>query len=139
MKTVITARRLITPIDEIDAPVVVIEDGYIAALHSRGLKETPDSARHLDFPGLTLAPGFIDVHVHGGAGHDVMENNPSSLQAIQHHMARHGVTGYLPTTVTAAQDNILRALEHLGKAVAARDSVKNGARPLGIHLEASLR
>jgi|SRR5215831_16054365 len=135
MKTVITARRLITPTELIESPVVVIENGRIDVLLSRELKETPAGARQLDFPGLTLAPGFIDVHVHGGAGHDVMENDPSSLQAIQHHMARHGVTGYLPTTVTAPQDNILRALEHLGKAVAGGDDAKNGARPLGIHLE----
>jgi N-acetylglucosamine-6-phosphate deacetylase len=116
--------------------MVVVEDGLIASIQSRGSMEPPSGAPHLDFPGLTLAPGLIDVHVHGGAGHDVMENNPSALHAIQRHMARHGVTSYLPTTVTAPLDNILRALEHLGKAITAnRDGLKNGARPLGIHLE----
>src|SRR5262245_42155559 len=130
MKTVITARRLITPIEQIDAPVVVVEDGKIAAMQSRESMEAPAGAHRLDFPQLLLAPGFIDVHVHGGAGHDVMESDASALRAIQRQMARHGVTSYLPTTVTAPPDDTLRALEHLGKAVAAHHDRQNGARPL---------
>lgn len=135
MKTVITAGQLITPGERIESPVVVIEDGRIAALEPRVSMEEPAGARRIDFPGLMLAPGFIDVHIHGGGGYDVMESDSSALQAIQHHMARHGVTSYLPTTVTAPQDDTLRALEHLGKAVAGNHEGKNGARPLGIHLE----
>jgi N-acetylglucosamine-6-phosphate deacetylase len=135
MKHVITARQLITPTESIGSPVVVIEDGHIASLQSRSSMELPAGVRHFEFPDLTLAPGLIDVHVHGGAGHDVMESDPSAREAIERHMVRHGVTSYLPTTVTAPLDTILRALEHLGKAVAANHNGKGGARPLGIHLE----
>jgi N-acetylglucosamine-6-phosphate deacetylase len=135
MRTVITAARLITPGERVEAPVVLVEDGRIAALGPRASMETPPAARRLDFPELTLAPGFIDVHIHGGAGHDVMEADASAIEAIQRHMVRHGVTSYLPTTVTAPLEDLLRALEHLGKAVAANGNGKNGARPLGIHLE----
>jgi len=135
MKTVLTAARLFTPTDSIELPLVTIEDGHIAALASREHAELPSNARHTDFPGMVLVPGFIDIHIHGGAGHDVMEAESSTLAAIETAMARTGVTSYLPTTVTASEDRLLRALDHLGRAVAKNESHKNGAVPLGIHLE----
>jgi N-acetylglucosamine-6-phosphate deacetylase len=135
VKTVITAAQLFTPLERIESPVVVIEDGRILAVDSRQNIETPSDSQHLDFPGMVLAPGFIDVHVHGGAGHEVMEPDSAALAAIERHMARHGVTSYLPTTVTAPEDRILRALEHLGKRISRQDYADGGARPLGIHLE----
>jgi len=134
MKTVITAAHLVTPEEWIDSPVVVIEDGQIAAVAGREALPIPAGAQHIDFPGLILAPGFIDIHIHGGAGHDVMETNGAALAAVESLMVRHGVTSYLPTTVTAREDAILSALAHLGKAVRA-PRVQQRARPLGIHLE----
>jgi N-acetylglucosamine-6-phosphate deacetylase len=133
MKTTITASHLITPTEWMESPVVVVEDGHILSLSSRASAEVP-AGRHLDFPGLILAPGLIDIHIHGGAGHDVMEADPAALPAIERHMVKHGVTTYLPTTVTAPEDSILRALERLGKAIA-NDPAPGRARPLGIHLE----
>src|SRR5437016_5356893 len=135
MKTVITAARLFTPLECIDSPVVVIEEGCILAVDSRQNMEIPLHARRFDFPDSVIAPGFIDIHVHGGSGHDVMETDSTALAAIERHMARHGVTSYLPTTVTAPEDRILRALEHLGKRISRRDYAEGGAHPLGIHLE----
>src|SRR5947209_15214415 len=135
MKTVITAARLFTPTECIELPLVTIEDGHIAALATRDHTELPSNARHIDFPGMVLAPGFIDIHIHGGAGHDVMEADSSALAAIQTAMERTGVTSYLPTTVTAPEDRLLHALDHLGRAVAGNEQHKTGAVPLGIHLE----
>jgi N-acetylglucosamine-6-phosphate deacetylase len=134
MKTAITAAHLITPEEWIDSPVVVVEDGYIAAVADRATLEIPSGARRIDLPGLILAPGLIDIHIHGGAGHDVMETNDAALAAIESQMVKHGVTSYLPTTVTAPEDTILSALEHLGKAVKAPRG-QHRARALGIHLE----
>jgi N-acetylglucosamine-6-phosphate deacetylase len=74
MPTVITAAHLVTPIEWIEAPVVVVEDGRITALWSRNSAEIP-AGRLLNFPDLVLAPGFIDIHIHGGAGRDAMEAN----------------------------------------------------------------
>jgi N-acetylglucosamine-6-phosphate deacetylase len=135
MKSVITADHLITPTESVEGPVVVIEDGHIVEVGSRQAREVPGNARQLDFAGLTLAPGFIDIHVHGGAGHDVMEASDDALSAIERHMAKHGVTGYLATTVTAPTDRILRALDHLGQSIRERSRQPQGAVPLGIHLE----
>src|SRR5437588_201056 len=135
MKTVITAKYLFTPTERIDLPVITIEDGVITVVDSQEHSELPANAAHFDFPGMVLAPGFIDIHVHGGAGHDVMEADNSALAAIEAGMARHGVTSYLPTTVTAPEDRLLHALEHLGKSVADQDERQHRAAPLGIHLE----
>jgi N-acetylglucosamine-6-phosphate deacetylase len=134
-KIVITAARLFTPLECIESPVVVIEDGRILAAGSRQNIEVPLDARHFDFPDSILAPGFIDVHVHGGSGHDVMETDPAALAAIERHMARHGVTSYLPTTVTALEERILSALEYLGKRISQQERENQGSRPIGIHLE----
>jgi N-acetylglucosamine-6-phosphate deacetylase len=135
MKTVITAAHLLTPTEWVESPVVVIDDQRIAAMGPRDAIEVPVGARNVDLPDLILAPGFIDIHVHGGAGHDVMEADGTALAAMERQMARHGVTSYIPTTVTAPVDRTLAALDHLGKSIAKRDPENSRALPLGIHLE----
>jgi N-acetylglucosamine-6-phosphate deacetylase len=115
--------------------VVVVEDERIVALGARDHVAVPDGARHCDFPDKVLVPGFVDVHIHGGSGHDVMEVDPSALAAIERGMVKHGVTSYLPTTVTAPLPDTLRSLEHLGKAIRKASNNAGRSRPLGIHLE----
>jgi N-acetylglucosamine-6-phosphate deacetylase len=135
MKTVITAGRLITPLESIESPVIAIEDGRVISVDSRQQSEMPAGAQRFDFPDMIVAPGFIDIHVHGNAGHDVMEPDSARLLAMQLAMAKSGVTSYLATTVTAPEDRLLRALEHLGKAARALQNNGAGAQMLGIHLE----
>jgi len=132
MKTTITASRLITPVEVIEHPVLVVEDEHILSVGPRSEISVAEDARHYDFPDAILAPGFIDIHIHGGNGHDVMETSNSALAAIERGMLQHGVTSYLATTVTAPLPETLRSLEHLGKAVRAS---RGGASMLGIHLE----
>jgi N-acetylglucosamine-6-phosphate deacetylase len=134
MTTIITAAHLITPTEWIESPVVVVEDGRITTLQSSHAMEMPAGPRPMHFPDLVLAPGLIDIHIHGGAGHDVMEPDKSARKQIERQLVQHGVTAYLPTTVTAPQDRILQALEHLGKAVAGSEG-SGRALPIGIHLE----
>ena len=120
----------------IDDAILLIEDGTISAVGPRDQVRIPSSARAIDFGDAVLAPGLIDIHVHGGGGHDVMEGSDASLAAVERLMARHGVTSYCPTTVTAPIDATLRSLDALGKA-AVDAVVGDGSRalPLGIHLE----
>src|SRR5215469_4718404 len=122
MKTVITASSLFTPLEIVESPVVVIEDGRVTAVKPRRQLEVPASTKHFDFPEMVLGPGFIDIHIHGNAGYDVMEADGSALAAIEHSLAKHGVTSYLPTTVSASEGRLLRALEYLGKAVSRTDN-----------------
>src|SRR5947209_6334516 len=134
MPTIITAARLVTPIEWIEAPTVVVEDGLITALRSRNDAEIP-AGQLLSFPDLILAPGFIDIHIHGGAGRDAMEASESALAKIELQLAKHGVTAYLPTTVTAPQEKTLKTLDGLGKLIANANKKPGRAAPFGIHLE----
>lgn len=137
MKTWITAAQLFTPTESIEQPILEVEDGAILSVASRASTELPAEAKQLDFPDLVIVPGFIDIHVHGGAGHDVMQDDPSGRVAFEKAIAKWGVTSYLPTTVTASMDRILGALDRLGNVISSEESehAHVGARPLGIHLE----
>ncbi len=136
MSTVLLARQLLTPLERIDDAALLIEEGTIAAVGRRDATSIPPSARVIDFGDSILAPGLIDIHIHGAAGHDVMEASDDALAAIERVLAGHGVTAYCPTTVTAPIPDTLKALRDLAKA-AARTSGGSSprARPLGIHLE----
>jgi N-acetylglucosamine-6-phosphate deacetylase len=135
----LTASRLYTPLESIEQPVVLIDGGRIVDVGRRNTRPLPPGAQQIDFPDSILAPGYVDIHIHGGAGHDVMETDPAALPAVEQLLAKHGVTSYLPTTVTASGDHILAALDRLATAIenAERDSGSRGlrAQPVGIHLE----
>jgi N-acetylglucosamine-6-phosphate deacetylase len=139
MKTALTARRLYTPAEEIIDPIVVIEDGRISEVSSRSTKEVPAHTSLIDFGDAVLAPGFVDIHIHGGAGLDAMRALPSDLPRLGRFLTTHGVTGYFPTTVAAPLDATGAALARLADAIEAAAADANGdfvqARPLGIHLE----
>ena len=129
----LTAAALLTPREHIEQPLLLLDGEKITEVTSRAAREVPKAARHLDFPGAVLAPAYLDIHIHGGMGHDVMEPNADGLARFERFLAQHGVAAYLPTTVTAPEENILRALDWLAKRIEKRDAA--GARPLGIHLE----
>jgi N-acetylglucosamine-6-phosphate deacetylase len=138
---VLCAHRLYTPQEEIQSPLLFIEDGLISEISSRAQKEIPNHATLVDltenFADAILAPGFVDIHMHGGAGLDVMRASPAELPHLNKFLTTHGVTGYFPTTVAAPLDETCAALERLAEAIASGSG--NGhsvqARPLGIHLE----
>jgi N-acetylglucosamine-6-phosphate deacetylase len=137
MTTVFTASRLYTPIDEIRNPLLVVEDGLVSEVTSRSAKEIPAKAFLVDFGDAVLAPGFIDIHMHGGAGLDVMRASTADLPRLGKFLSTHGVTGYFPTTVAAPLEATYAALGRLADAIEAgiaNDTVVE-ARPLGIHLE----
>jgi N-acetylglucosamine-6-phosphate deacetylase len=147
---VLCASRLYTPQEEIRNPLLFIEDGFISAISSRAEKEIPKNATVIDLtnndltngplPDSILAPGFVDIHMHGGAGLDVMRAAPAELPHLNQFLTTHGVTGYFPTTVAAPLDQTCASLDRLAHAIEAaqdfhsRNSVVQ-ARPLGIHLE----
>jgi len=133
---VLTAEKLWDGAKLLDRPMVLIEDGRIACITTRAAGEAPANMRVLDYPGATLAPAFLDVHIHGAAGHDVVEATPEALNTIGRFLATRGTGSFLATTVTAPLDATLRALSELAK-LAARppDADQAQARLLGIHLE----
>lgn len=135
MKRYLTAATLITPTEAISHPIVMIEDGHILSVASRSQAELPANAQVTDLGNAILAPGLIDIHIHGSVGHDVMEATPDVLHAIGRFLYSKGVTSYLATTVTASLDRTLRALEGLAAYVESSDHPADCAVPLGIHLE----
>jgi N-acetylglucosamine-6-phosphate deacetylase len=139
MRTVFTAGRLFTPVEEIQNPLLVVEDGRITEISSRADKDA-SNLRLVDFGDAILAPGFFDIHIHGGAGIDLMRASPSDLPRLGKFLAKHGVTEYFPTTVAAPLDSTCKALERLADAIEAplgenQNANEAQARPLGIHLE----
>ena len=132
----LTADRLLSPLDSIERPLVLVEDGRILEIARASDRPIPAGARHVDFAGAVLGPGFVDIHIHGAAGHDVMQGDPAGLAKVGAMLAKHGVTSYFPTTVTAPDDVTLRALDALAAAIERADTQNSsGARPRGIHLE----
>ncbi|RZS54793.1 N-acetylglucosamine-6-phosphate deacetylase [Sphaerotilus mobilis] len=103
-------------------------DGHIAAITGQ-----PVDAPAGDAP--LILPGFVDLHVHGGGGHDVMDgaNHADAAAEIARCHARHGTTALLATTMTAPMDEIRAALIALAPHVRQRPA--GGARILGVHLE----
>ena len=138
-----TAARLLTPLEVVEHPLVLVEEGRVVKISLRSGRPVPSGASLLDFGDGWLAPGYVDLHIHGSAGFDVMDDSVDALPAIERLLARHGVTSYFPTTVTAPMETTLRALERLADAIEKRERDRNNedaegqARPvpLGIHLE----
>ena len=121
MRLTVRGARVVTPKGE-RALDLAVESGKIVALDA-GLP-----ADHMiDADGLTLLPGFLDVHVHGGGGADFMDATPAALETICRTHAAHGTTGLLATTITQSRAAIDAALRN----------VRENPSPmlLGVHLE----
>src|SRR5688500_20116158 len=122
---VLNNARVVLPDRVIDCGSVAIEAGRIASVSENSV------ATGLDLSALVLLPGFIDVHIHGSAGIDVMDATPQQLSEVSVFLASQGVTGWMPTFVPAADEVYARAVAAIAKA--AENS--NGARVLGVHYE----
>src|SRR5260370_41893090 len=125
----ITATALFTPLDRIEQPLLLVEDGIIADVTSRARREVPRHCRAVDLEDGILAPGFIDIHIHGGGGHDVMEAGADALPPVERLLAAHGVSSYFPTTVTGPVDAAGSALARLGGGIEAAAGRQGGPAP----------
>jgi N-acetylglucosamine-6-phosphate deacetylase len=121
----LTARTLITAIGTVAYPVIEVDSAGIITDISSDASVRSEAI---------LTPTFLDVHIHGAAGYDVMDCPARGLAEVQRFLARRGTGHYLPTTVTAGLDDTFRALEGLASAIE-RPTPGDEAMPLGIHLE----
>jgi N-acetylglucosamine-6-phosphate deacetylase len=111
---------------------VRVADGKIAAISDQAL--TPAAGEPvLDLGGQFLAPGFIDIHIHGAQRRDTMEASADAFAAICRHHARGGTTALALTTVTTTNESILRVLKAAQKYRS--EPTRDGAQVLGIHIE----
>jgi N-acetylglucosamine-6-phosphate deacetylase len=122
--TVLTPQRTIT------GSCVIVADGIIAEVSDKNI-EVP-GATEIDARGKYIAPGFIDMHVHGGGGHDFMDNTPDAFLQIAITHARYGTTAMMPTTLSCGKQDLLDTLAVYEQAHQLNDK---GAAFVGMHIE----
>src|SRR5215211_3093140 len=125
-KLLLRDATVVSPDRLIEHGSVLIEDGYISSTDEGRATD----AGTIDVGGMTLLPGFIDVHIHGAAGVDVMEATADRLREVSDYLASQGVTAWVPTFVPARDENYASAVRAISQ------SIENGgARVLGVHYE----
>lgn len=120
--------KILTPLERRDG-VVAVRDGKIAGID--GCEEFPKGAKVIDAKGLYLAPGFIDMHVHGGGGASVMSCSPDEIVRMCEAHAKFGTTSIVPTTLSAPIPVLKKAVD----AVREAQTKCKSSHILGIHLE----
>jgi N-acetylglucosamine-6-phosphate deacetylase len=122
--------KIITPYRIISNGSVLITGKTITAV-SEGNTDF-DGALEIDAMGKYIAPGFIDIHIHGGGGHDFMDGTEKAFLKIAELHARYGTTSMLPTTLSASPEELMQTLQAYETA---SKKNKQGATFLGMHLE----
>lgn len=134
-KTVIRHAKIVTEEETIQDGALVISEGtieFIGTEEAFAAQQSYQKLPSVDYEGDWLLPGFIDVHVHGGFGHDFMEANDAALERITQFHAQNGTTTMLATTVTAPKEAIDRVLAGVNSW---QENEVKGARLAGVHLE----
>jgi len=134
----IHADRAFTPFEEISDAVVVIQGDKIATVGKRGKVDLPRSAREINASGKIVVPGFVDVHIHGAGGHDVMEGTREALEIIVATVAARGTTSLVATTVTASEKETcdsVAGIAHFILNTSQYPARELSAEVLGIHFE----
>jgi N-acetylglucosamine-6-phosphate deacetylase len=128
--------KAITPKGEIANAGILIRDGEIEMVGPRSGMELPSGATEVQATDSTAIPGFVDVHIHGAGGHDVMEANETALSTITGRLAAFGTTSLLATTITASADDTCRSVEGIAKYISGQYQTSDTrAEILGIHFE----
>lgn len=120
----LVANGLITPCD------VSVHQGKVAAIGAPG---TLQGMTVIDAHGLYLSHGFIDIHVHGGGGHDFMDATCEAWHGAAALHLRHGTTAMVPTTLAAGRQELLAAFDTYWECQ--RTGFDDGAKFLGVHVE----
>lgn len=120
--------------DKFYYPTETKEGGYLALIDGRfgqWQSHVPDGADVLDYSGYQIAPGLVDTHIHGYAGHDVMDCDPEGILKMSQGLLSTGVTSFLPTTLTSSFEQLAEA----SAVVAAVAGTEKGAKIRGIYFE----
>ncbi len=122
---------VLTPLEVFEQADVIIEDGKIFAVGPGLARDDIDET--IDARGRIVAPGYVDVHVHGSAGHDTMDATRDAIEGMAKFFANHGVTSFCPTTLTQPTEDIMASVRAVKDCM--ENPIEGGAQPLGVHLE----
>src|ERR1041385_5192371 len=106
--------RVVLPDQILENGSIAIESGLIAAIDAEGLGTDENT---IDLSGAVLMPGFIDVHIHGAVGVDVMNATAADLRKVSEYLASQGVTSWVPTFVPASDENYASAIGAISEAM----------------------
>jgi N-acetylglucosamine-6-phosphate deacetylase len=129
---VVDAGSVLSPAETFSPGRIIIRNGRVDAVGLISDLRLPENAEHVDGLRFTVVPGFIDPHIHGSAGLDVMDATFHSMNTISRSLASHGTTSFLPTTVSASPEILGKTLDRLRTIL---QQSFEGAIPIGIHLE----
>lgn len=130
MRTAIINARVITPYRVLEGCGVLMENGRILSLQER--LSPADADEVFDADGLYASPGFIDMHTHGGGGHDFMDGTPEAFDGASKAHLKHGTTSLTPTTLSCSDEELYATVRCYETAKA---EMKDGPNLLGLHLE----
>jgi len=130
---ILAGADLVLP-DRIMSPGTIVIEGMHIVDVSAGTRAAEPHAIHFDLNGRYVVPGFVDVHVHGVEGHDVLHDE-QSIAAVAARLPRFGTTAFCPTTIACPPADLRRALAAVRQARAA--PVAGSARVLPAHLESN--
>lgn len=122
--------HFLTPDGQVKKGILSIAEGKIVACEFKNVSEQAE----WEDEGV-IVPGFIDVHVHGGGGSDVMDATPEALDKISATHGAKGTTAWLATTVTQSTRNTDRAIDAVVGYMKSDRNGESGAQVVGIHLE----
>jgi len=129
---VIEAGVLLTPVTRFQPGRLIIDGTSITDAGSATTVRVPSGAQRVEASQMLVVPGFIEPHIHGCGGADVMEGTYESLNVMSRTLSKHGTTSFLATTVSSPPDVLTAAIEKLGALI---PTSFDGAQPIGIHLE----
>ena len=122
--------KIVTPYRIIPNGTVIINEGIIVEVASGDIEI--EGATEIDAGGKFIAPGFIDLHIHGGGGHDFMDGSEAGFLEIAKIHAKYGTTAMLPTTLSSGKEDLLKTIETY--TLADKKNIA-GAQFIGLHLE----
>ena len=131
-KTIISNGTIITPFQSLENKAISIEKGKITAIKERKVMDIPAGVEIIDAGNGFVVPGFIDIHVHGGGGSDIMDGKYEAVKQVAATHSRFGTTSFLPTTMTMSKDKIIGSLKSIHEAFI---KGTGAAEILGVHLE----
>ncbi|WP_163528346.1 N-acetylglucosamine-6-phosphate deacetylase [Halobacillus ihumii] len=125
--------KIVTETKTISSACLQVKDGKITTISDHFIGEA-DTVIDGQDKQWTLVPGFIDVHIHGADGHDVMDASYDALEGMASRLPEEGTTSFLATTMTQSKENISRAVQTVGTYIN-QQKANSQAEVLGIHLE----